>query len=154
MFAVPVTVASVEARPTAVIAHVTTWGQFPRLWPQLLDEVYRFVRSRSDLQTGAGSNAWQNIMLYRDGRPSVEIGVLVSRPFAPEARVTASQLPAGDALMAVHHGDYAQLGAAHDAVRMHAEAKGLELAGPRWEIYGHWRENPDELETEIYYLLG
>jgi hypothetical protein len=22
-----------------------------------------------------------------------------------------------------------------------------------WEIYGHWREDPSELETEIYYLV-
>jgi effector-binding domain-containing protein len=38
-------------------------------------------------------------------------------------------------------------------VRRLVEAEGLELAGPRWEIYGHWREDPSELETEIYYLL-
>ncbi|HWK18991.1 MAG TPA: hypothetical protein VNR66_16210 [Solirubrobacteraceae bacterium] len=30
----------------------------------------------------------------------------------------------------------------------------LPLAGPRWEIYGHWREDPDELETEVQYLLA
>ena len=26
-------------------------------------------------------------------------------------------------------------------------------AAPSWEIYGHWREDAGELETEIYYLL-
>ncbi len=31
--------------------------------------------------------------------------------------------------------------------------RGLELAGPRWEIYGDWREDPADLETEVYYLL-
>jgi hypothetical protein len=30
---------------------------------------------------------------------------------------------------------------------------GLVRVGPSWEIYGHWRENPSELETEIYYLV-
>jgi hypothetical protein len=24
---------------------------------------------------------------------------------------------------------------------------------PSWEIYGHWREDPSELETEVYYLV-
>ncbi|HTP18344.1 MAG TPA: hypothetical protein VMJ65_01995 [Solirubrobacteraceae bacterium] len=32
-------------------------------------------------------------------------------------------------------------------------AEGRDLAGPRWEIYGHWREDPNELETEIFWLL-
>ena len=32
-------------------------------------------------------------------------------------------------------------------------AHGLVRAGPSWEIYGHWREDPSELETEIYYLV-
>jgi hypothetical protein len=37
-------------------------------------------------------------------------------------------------------------------VRWCAE-QGRPLAGPRWEIYGDWREDPAELETEVYYLL-
>lgn len=52
-----------------------------------------------------------------------------------------------------HRGDYAKLGTTHDAVLECVQAQGLERAGPVWEIYGHWRENPDELETEIYHLL-
>src|SRR5262245_59498011 len=27
------------------------------------------------------------------------------------------------------------------------------LAGPNWEIYGDWTDNPDELRTEVFYLL-
>ena len=72
---VPVEFVTVDARATAVVAQTTSWAEFPRLWGQLLDEVYRFVRGRT------------------------------------------------------------------------------ELAGPCWEIYGHWREDPRELETEIYWLL-
>jgi hypothetical protein len=33
-------------------------------------------------------------------------------------------------------------------------ASGRALAGPRWEVYGDWRDDPAELETEVYYLLG
>ena len=39
-------------------------------------------------------------------------------------------------------------------VHRFAAERGLELAGPRWEIYGHWREDPAEVETEVYYLLA
>jgi hypothetical protein len=29
-----------------------------------------------------------------------------------------------------------------------------QIAGPRWEIYGHRREDPSEVETEIGYVVG
>jgi hypothetical protein len=32
-------------------------------------------------------------------------------------------------------------------------AEGRGLAGPRWEIYGDWHDDPAELRTEVYYLL-
>ena len=143
----------VDPRPTAVIAETTTWEHFPRLWGQLLDEVYRFVRGRTDLATGDGAGLWQNVMLYKDDRPDVEVGVLVSRPFEPEGRVIASELPAGEAATATHRGDYARLGVTHYAVRDYVAAQGRELAGPRGEIYGHWRPDPSELETEVFWLL-
>jgi len=149
----PVTFVTVDPRPTAAIALTTTWQEFPRLWGKLLDEVYGFVRGHGDLATGDGSERWQNVMLYKDDRPDVEVGVLVARPFEPEGRVISSALPGGEAATAIHRGDYADLGAAHDAVRAHVTTRGRALAGPRWEIYGHWREDASELETEIFWLL-
>lgn len=148
-----VTFVKVDPRPTAVIAQTTTWEEFPRVWRQLLDEVYRLARSRADLATGEHPRLWQNVMLYRDDRPSVEVGVLVSGSFEPDGRVIASELPGGEVATATHRGDYARLGATHDAVRDHVAAHGRELAGPRWEIYGHWRADPSELETEVFWLL-
>jgi len=53
----------------------------------------------------------------------------------------------------VHRGDYATFGATHDAVREAVAARGRALAGPCWEIYGHWREDPSELETELFWPL-
>jgi effector-binding domain-containing protein len=144
---------NVLARPTAVIAQATTWAQFPRVWRPLLDEVYRFVRHRPDLATGEGAELWQNVMLYKDDLPHVEVGVLVSRPFEREGRVIASALPGGEVATAIHRGEYATLGVTHDTVRDYVAAQGRELAGPRWEIYGHWRSDPSELETEVFWLL-
>ena len=149
----PVRIVTVHPRPTAVIGQATTWTEFPGLWGQLLAEVYRFVRGRSDLATGDGTELWQNVMLYKDDRPDVEVGVLASSRFEPEGRVISSALPGGEAATATHRGDYARLGVTHDAVREYAASRRRELAGPRWEIYGHWREDPSELETEIFWLL-
>jgi effector-binding domain-containing protein len=34
---------------------------------------------------------------------------------------------------------------------------GYTLAGPSWEIYGHWRDelhsDPSKIRTDVYYLL-
>jgi effector-binding domain-containing protein len=144
---------TVEARPTAVVAQTTTWEEFPGLWGQLLGQVYDFVRPRPDLATGVGDERWQNVMLYKDQRPDVEVGVLVSGPFRPEGPVIPSVLPAGEVATATHLGGYALLGITHDAVRDYARVHGRDLAGPCWEIYGHAPPDPSEAETEVFWLL-
>ncbi len=151
--AVAVRFVKIDPRPTAVIGQTTTWEEFPSVWGQLLDEVYRFVRTRTHLATGDGAELWQNVMLYKDDRPDVEVGVLVSRSLEPTGRVIASALPGGEVASATHRGAYARLGVTHDAVRDQVAAHGRELAGPRWEIYGHWHEDPRMLETEVFWLL-
>ena len=144
---------TVEARPTAVVAETTTWAEFPRLWGHLLEKVYRFVRPRPELATGDGDELWQNVMLYKDQRPDVEVGVLVSGPFQAEGSVIPSALPAGEVATAIHRGDYAKLGVTHNAVREYAAAHGRELAGPCWEVYGHAPSDPNDAETAVFWLL-
>ena len=144
---------TVEARPTAVVAQTATWTEFPKLWGPMLAQVYGFVRSRRELATGDGDELWQNVMLYKDQRPDVEVGVLVSGPFRAEGPVILSALPAGEVATAIHRGDYAKLGVTHDAVREYAAAQRRELAGPCWEIYGHARPDPNDAETEVFWLL-
>ena len=29
----------------------------------------------------------------------------------------------------------------------------LGLAGPNWEVYGHWHDDPSQLRTDVFYLL-
>jgi hypothetical protein len=139
--------ATVEPRLTAVVAEITTWREYPAVWRRALDEVYGVVRPRPELSPGDG---WHNVMLYKDDRPSVEVGVLVSEAFDPVGRVVASQLPGGRVATTTHRGDYAELGRAHDAVHRFAADEGLELAGVRWEIYGH----AHEMTTEVYWLVA
>jgi hypothetical protein len=135
------------ARPTAVIARRTTWAQFPALWRPLLDEVYAVLARAGSPRPGC------NVMVYLDDVPHVEVGVEVPAPFAPPAPVICSALPAGPVATTVHRGPYEQLAAAHAAVRAWCAAQGHALAGPRWEVYGDWREDPAELETTVSYLI-
>ncbi len=151
---IPVTVTTVDPRPTVVIAQTTSWEEFRSLWPKLLDEVYTFVRACPDFGPGEpGTPRWTNVMLYRDQRPSVEIGVLASAPFTPAGRGIASALPGGKVATTVHRGDYSRLGDSHAAVQAYIREHGLEPAGPLWEIYGHAPPDPADAETEIYHLL-
>jgi effector-binding domain-containing protein len=69
-----------------------------------------------------------------------------------------SATPAGAVASTTHSGPYAGLGAAHDAVHRWCQAHDHRLAGPNWEIYGHWlREwdaDPSRIRTDVYYLLS
>jgi effector-binding domain-containing protein len=146
--ATEVAVRTVTARPTAVVAATTTWPEFPELWRPLLDQVYACVRDRHGTRQGS------NVMLYLDDTPHVEVGVEPIAPCPLDPPVRASTLPAGEVAVAVHRGPYGNLGAAHRAVLGWCAAAGRRPAGPRWEVYGDWREDPAELATEVYYLLG
>jgi effector-binding domain-containing protein len=142
------------ARPTVVVARQATWTEFQSLWRPMLDEVYAVVKPVGAARAGGGEDRWQNVMLYKDDVPNVEVGVLANGPFSDTGNVISSALPAGVTAAATHRGPYAELGVAHRAVRDWCAAHGRSLAGPYWEIYGHWREDPNELETEVYYLLS
>ena len=67
----------VDPVPTAVVAQVTSWPDFPTVWKRLLDEVYEVARQGDITQAG------HNVMLYLDDRPSVEVGIQVTGPFPP-----------------------------------------------------------------------
>jgi effector-binding domain-containing protein len=142
-----IAVTTVAARPTAVVAAATTWPEFPGLWKSLLDEVW------ACLNAGGVSRGCRNVMLYLDSVPHVEVGVELLKPCRLSGRVVASTLPAGQAAVTVHRGPYAGLASAHQAVVAWCAAEGRRLAGPRWEVYGPHRDDPSELETEVYHLL-
>lgn len=85
---------------------------------------------------------------------AIEVGVLVadSTPVL-QAPVVYSSLPAGRVATTTHWGAYDELSAAHEAVRDHCSATGVELTGRNWEIYGHWSDDPHRRRTDVYYLL-
>jgi len=143
--AVTVALVRADGTPTAVVAETTTWQAYPSLWPQFLDEVWTFLRG-ADLEPG------RNVMVYRDDRPSVEVGAEVARPFEAEGRVVPSALPAGLAATTIAHGPPSREGIAdaHAAVKEWCALNGYELEGTRWEVYDH---EPASY-TEVYWLVS
>jgi hypothetical protein len=151
-----VALVEVQPRRTAVIAATVDMAEFPRVWGSLLGEVYAFVRECPEFTAafaGVPGPHWQNVMLYRDHAPNVEVGVLAPCPFTPQGRVTESQLPGGRAATTVHPRDPRQIGSAHDAVRAYLNSHQLRPSGVIWEIYGHPADD-GSLDTEVFHLLA
>jgi effector-binding domain-containing protein len=144
-----VSIVTTSATPTAVIRETTTWERYPTLWGELLGEVWTFVR-------GADVQAGRNVMLYEDDVPNVEVGVEVAQAITAGGRIVASALPAGRAATTVARGapSRERLAAAHAAVVAWSRSNDHELTGTRWEVYDHWRDDPDRYETAVYWLLA
>ena len=118
-----------------------------------LNQVYAAGRG------GAVQLDGQNVFVYRSvadapGLLDIEFGVGVTAPFEGNGTVEYSMVPHGQVATTTHWGDYALLGAAHDAVIAWCRENGWHLAGPRWEVYGHWNGGGEPPRTDIYYLLA
>lgn len=142
--AAPRTIAAVHAR-LAVSAVSTTFGRY-------LDQVYAAAK------TGAIKLDGQNVFVYRDaqdhpGQADVAFGVGVTAPFVAIGNVEPTSLPAGEVATTTHWGNYAGLGDAHHAVIDWCRSQGWRLAGPRWEVYGHWTDDITRVRTDVFYLL-
>ncbi len=91
-----------------------------------------------------------NVIYYPscvDGTMEIACGVLVEQG-------GNDATPAGAVATAVHMGPYDRMKPAHDAIHQWAKAHNRPLAGPSWEIYGHWTDDPASLRTDIFYLLA
>ena len=66
--------------------------------------------------------------------------------------------PLGRRPRLVHFRAIPPLGAAHAAIRNWCAAHNHRLAGPNWEVYGHWEAdwdvNPSRIRTDIFVPVG
>ncbi len=141
----------VTASAAAVVRVRTTFSAWPRLWKPSLDRIWAAARA------GAIPKPGLNVMIYRPlsgSHVDVECGVLIGDPFAGFGDIAASETPSGSAATCVHHGGYANLGASHAAVDRWCRSQGYPFAGVRWEIYGHWSDDPALVKTGIFHLTG
>ena len=144
-----VVVTSLTAQPVAAARRRTTIRRVPEDIGGLVSEVWAFLRQRPELRP------IHNVAIYWDehGEGTVECGVQVRGTFAPTDAVVPSATPAGTVAMTAYYGPYHQIGAAHRAVREWCKRNGRERAGPFWEVYGDWNDDPAKLRTDVVYLL-
>ena len=138
------------SRLVAVVKDRRKWTELGGKLIPLLDRVYDAVRAGKVVQTG------HNIFIFRDGSKdsvTVEIGVEVSSAFEPTEDILYSMTPAGEVAWTIHKGDYAALGNAYAAIVRWCEQHGRARANIWWEVYGDWEQDPEQLETTVFYSL-
>jgi effector-binding domain-containing protein len=140
-----------SSRPLAVVRRRAGCHELARVVPEACGAVWSVVRAQNIM--GAG----RHIALYWDDQINLEVGVELDAPFAGHGEVVGSTTPAGAVATAVHFGPYGKLHEAHDAIRQWCLNHAYPLAGPSWEIYGHWTDecnnDPMKIRTDVFYLL-
>lgn len=142
-----VTLTRAAEQPTAVVRFRTARDRLSSEIPAACGEVWAFIKAAN--LPGAG----RHVALYLDDCINVEVGAEVSQPFTGNGRVVCSSLPAGLVATTAHIGPYAELHAAHAAVWRWCADNGRNRAGPSWEVYGHWTDDPTQLRTDVYYSV-
>ena len=150
MTAYPVHAQRREAVPLAVVRRQVSRSELTRVVPECCGLVWSAVKAQQ-------ARGGRHVAVYLDGTIRIEVGVEILGPFSESDDVVLSTTPAGNVASTTHLGPYTGLGAAHDAIRRWCETNQRALAGPNWEIYGHWlpewNSDPSQIQTEVCYLL-
>jgi effector-binding domain-containing protein len=143
-----VRIENVDSQPLAVVRRQARLGELKVVVPEACGVVWKAVRAMK--LEGVG----RHVAVYLDEVINLEVGVEVAKPFEARGDVIPSETPGGWVAAVRHFGPYARLHQAHEAIRAWCLAQGREVAGPNWEVYGHWTEDEAKLRTDVYYLLA
>jgi len=141
-----------ESVPLAVVRRQARPSELSRVIPECCGLVWKAVRAQ---KTPAG----RHVALYWDFESTIrlEVGVELLGPFAEEGDIIRSATPSGMVASATHFGPYGGLRAAHDSIHQWCKSNNQRVAGPSWEIYGHWLDewnaDPSRIRTDVFYLL-
>ena len=141
-----VVISEVEPRQIAIVRRTANNAELPTVMLTSLDQVWDFLRSH-------GVSTGHNVVFYHDQVYNLEIGVEYTGELPPDAEVGASQTPGGRVASIVYWGPYEDLTLAHTAIVRHCIGAGMRVAGPNWEVYGDWSDDPEKLRTDVFYLL-
>jgi hypothetical protein len=139
-------------RPLAVVRRLARSQDLSKVVPAACGTVWSVVRAQQI--PGAG----RHVAVYLDCQINLEVGVELDAPFGGYGEVIDSTTPAGLVAATTHYGPYGLLHQAHEAICQWCRNNGHVLAGPNWEIYGHWKDewnsDPSRITTEVVYLLA
>jgi effector-binding domain-containing protein len=139
--------------PVAVIRRQATASELSKVVPECCGLVWNELRAQ---KTPAG----RHVAIYWSWSDDIrlEVGVEAQGPFVEANSVVRSATPSGRVATVTHVGPYHRLGVAHTAVQQWCAENGHRLAGPSWEIYGHWEpewnDNPALIRTDVFYQIA
>jgi effector-binding domain-containing protein len=122
-----------ELRPTltAVVRGEMPAAQMSAWLPDAYAAVFDYLR-RAGVPPAAPPFAR---LTFLGDTVAIEAGVPVLTEVAGDGRVQASSLPEGPAAITTHVGRYEDVEHALDAVTRWLAGRGLQSAGPHWEVY-------------------
>jgi effector-binding domain-containing protein len=92
---------------------------------------------------------------YKERAVDAEAGILLNEPAAEGGRVKVHQLPEATVASVVHHGSYATINQAYDAISKWLETSGYKIVAPSREVYLHVgqpvRQDDESYVTEIQF---
>ena len=145
---------NIASIPVAVVRRRASASQLSTLVPECCGLVWRAVQAQKE----SGAKGGRHVAIYWDADIRLEVGVELQGPFEETDEVVRSATPGGPAAFVTHLGPYHTLRVAHDAIRTWCKANGHTLAGPNWEIYGHWLPewdtNPRLIRTDVLYQIA
>jgi effector-binding domain-containing protein len=140
-----------DSIPLAVIRRQAKASELSRVVPECCGIVWNALRAQ---QVRGG----RHVAIYWDGAIRLEVGVELPGAFVETAEVVHSATPAGSVASVTHLGPYGDLGVAHQAIHAWCRDNNHRLAGPNWEIYGHWKDewnaDPSQIRTDVFYLVA
>jgi effector-binding domain-containing protein len=140
-----------EIVPVAVLRGQVAPGDLSRVVPMWCGQVWQAVRAQQ-------ARAGRHVAIYYDDSIRLEAGVELEGPLIERDGVVRSTTPTGAVATVTHLGPYRQLGRAHAAIHAWSRTTGCLLAGPRWEVYGHWQPEWEAdaslIRTDVFYLLA
>ena len=140
------------SRPLAVVRRKAALHELATVVPEACGLVWSVIQAQK--VTGAG----RLVALYWDDVINLEVGAELETSFAGHGEVVGSATPAGPVLTSTHFGPYNRLHEAHKAIREWCANQVYQLAGPNWEVYGHWKDewnaNSALIRTDVFYLLS
>ena len=152
-----VRVLEVAAQPVAIVDGRARQEDFPKVIRPMFDRFYQNVGSVDLRQRGLNIIIYRNhpdvnLLVSAEGVP-LEVGIRVPEPFTGNDIIRCSSTPSGKVATVVHMGPYERLGSAYDALGKWRKDNQAAWAGPFWELYGHWSDDPAQLRTDVFYLL-
>jgi hypothetical protein len=136
-----VQVIQVPEHPIAIVRGHANSANLPSKIRELFDQFYAGFKGKEGL----------NIVFYRGSGVAGEFDIACGVQLEQGGN---GSTPAGSVATTIYMGPYNQMKPAHLAIHHWARENGRQLAGPSWEVYGHWSDDPAQLRTDIFYLLA